>query len=235
MAPESALVGTAWLSGLLQGWALWIVAVLLLPASGRFAERGVLRVLDLTLFNAILLVLVAEGALSVMRDVAPSPLLWDDSSAAATIEQHRGADGTDFLRYNSRGYPDEEFWTAGPNDYVAAVVTDSFGVGSVPYRYNVATVAERLLQERLRDRYDRVAVNNYGIITINMPEYLHLLGTEVIPSDPDQIVLGPERSRDRFRMQRWLVTQTTLRLVRIGTGVESFERRWALGVETGAA
>jgi SGNH hydrolase-like domain, acetyltransferase AlgX len=246
MGRESALAGTLWLSGLLSGWALWILLVLLLPASARLADHGVVRALDLALFNGIVLLLVAEGALSVIRDVAPSPLLWDDSSAAATIEQQRGGDATDFQRYNSRGYPDEEFWTAGPNDYVVALVTDSFGVGSVPYRYNFATVAERLLQERLRDRYERVAVDNYGIITIGMPEYLHLLGTEVLPSDPDQVVLGifvgndidgvrPQRSRDRLRMQRWLVAQTLLRMFRIGTGVESFERRWAVGVETGAA
>ena len=243
---DSHVAGAMCLSGALLGWAAWIVAVALLPALSGLGGRGAVRALDLALFNLILLLLLAEGGLSVMRRVAPSPLLWDDSSAAAMVEQLRGGDGTDFLRYNSRGYPDEEFLEAAPKHYVVAVVADSFGVGSVPWRYNFATVAERLLQEHLRGRYERVAVNNYGIIVINMPEYLHLLSTEVLPSDPDQVVLcifvgndigglREERAHDRFRLQNWLVVQTARRLARVGAGVESFGRRWAVGVETGAA
>ena len=241
MAADSTAAGAACLSGLLLALTLWMVAVAFLdPGMG---GGGALRWLDLALFNVIALVLLSEAVLFAMSRIAPSPLLWNDSSAAAKVEQLRGGDGTEFLRYNSRGYPDEEFQDRGPNDYVVAVVTDSFGVGSVPWRYNFATVAERLLAERLGPRYDRIAVNNYGIIIINMPEYLYLLGAEVLPADPDQVVLcifvgndivgvPPKRSADPFRLQHWLVVQTTRRLARVVSGVES--TRWAVGVDSAA-
>jgi hypothetical protein len=233
---------TLWSCALI-GWAIWIAVVLAIPSLAAMASRGPLHLIEITLFNLIILLLLSELSITGVQRFLPSPVLWDDSSAATMVDNLRGLDDAEFMRFNSRGFPDKEFFEVGPHDYTVAVVTDSFGVGSVPYQYNFATVAERRLQESLGSRYKRVAVDNYGIIIINMPEYLHLLSTEVLPANPDQIVLAvfvgndigglrPDRARDRSRLQNWLVVQTVGRLRAALSGVEYLDLRWKRDVET---
>ncbi len=71
------------------------------------------------------------------------------------------------------------------------MLADSFGVGGgvVPFDYNFATVAERRLQRALGGRFDRVAVHNFGVAGVGLPEYYYLTLTEVLPTRPELVAV----------------------------------------------
>ena len=215
---------------LLAGLAAWWLGA---SAARRPAPRW-LRTLDLLALNAVLALGLSELALRVVQRVAPSRLLWDDSSAALSVVNQRRCEPGLWFRYrcNSLGYPDEEFFAAGPDDYSVALLADSFGVGSVPWSHHFATLAEQDLRERLRGRYTRVAIDNRSVIGIDLPGYRYLLEHEVLEQPYRQVVLclfiGNDmnrpleqgRWRRLARIQGWLPIEVTRRLWLTLRGVE---------------
>src|SRR4029453_16101750 len=135
---------------------------------------------------------------------------------------------------NSAGYPDEEFFEPQHDDYAVALLADSFGVGSVPWSYHFATLAERDLRERLAGRYKRVAIDDRGIVAIDLPEYRAVFDAEVAGHAYRQVVLclfvGNDFGRGQppagggwrslVRLQGWLAPEVARRLWLVARGVE---------------
>jgi hypothetical protein len=153
--------------------------------------------------------------------------------ARSVVDRRRCEPGLWFrYRCNSRGYPDEEFFTPGPADYSVALIADSFGVGSVPWSHHFATLAEARLREQLSGRYDRVAIDNHAVIGIDLPGYRYLFEHEVRGQAYRQVVLcffvgndmtppiEEERWRRLARLQGWLPFEVTRRLWLTSRGVE---------------
>lgn len=193
-----------------------------------------LRGLDVLVLNVILAVALGEVALRVAQRVAPSSLLWDDSSVARGIIDRRRCEPGLWFRYrcNSRGYPDEEFIAPGPSDYSVALLADSFGVGSVPWGHLFATLAERELRERLSGRYTRVVIDNHSVIGIDLLGYRYLYEHEIQGRGYRRVVLcffvGNDlerpsevgRWRRLVRIQGWLPVELARRLWLTSRGVE---------------
>ncbi len=221
-------------SALLAGQALF-------GSSLRRSPRW-LATLDLILLNAVLALALGEAGLRLLQRLAPSQLLWDESSVASTLVDRRHcAPGLWFpYRCNSRGYPDEEFVTPGPRDHAVALLADSFGVGSVPWDHLFATLAERELRERLGAKYERVAIDNHAVIGIDLRGYRHLFEREIREHAYRQVALclfvgnDLERFTDEgpwrrlVRIQGWLPIEVTRRLWLTLRGVER-ERSPAAG------
>jgi hypothetical protein len=210
---------TVWWAG---GWAT------------RHGTRRWLRALDVLALNVILALLIGEAALRVFQHVAPSRLLWDDSSVARSVVDRRRCEPGLWFRYrcNSLGYPDEEFFAPGPEDYSVALIADSFGVGSVPWSHHFATLAEAGLREQLSGRYARVAIDNRSVIGIDLPGYRYIFEHEVRGQAYRQVVLclfvGNDMTRPieegrwqrLARLQGWLPIEVTRRLWLTSRGVE---------------
>jgi len=195
---------------LLAGLALWALAVLGFPRTFGKAPKSLPGFLDLAIWNLLVVTLLIEGILTFWARYSHSPFFWNTGAIEANIQRFRP--GPDYRFYdftfNSAGYHDQEFFRGEEGDLVVAVLADSFGVGIVPYDYNFVTVAERHLQEALKGSHQRVAVHNFGISSIGVPEYLYLLDTEVMDTNPALVVLvafvgndigGDQPSEDRPR------------------------------------
>ena len=169
-------------SAMLLGVVLWTSLFLGWPASLSYRPRGFLKLMDLVVTNIIVVALASEIVLHLVAQYSTSPLFWDEASMRSNLESWRRKPGELFFnfRLNSQGYHDEEFFRGDDSSPVVGLLADSFGLGVVPFDYNFATIAERLLQEKLKSRYQRVAVHNFGIPGIGMGEYAHLLNTEVL-------------------------------------------------------
>ncbi len=218
LASLEMLRGFLWLTLGTGCLAAWLLVLLLTPPAGaRWGARHV-RWLDWLLFNLCLLGLALEGGLILWAPHARSPLFWDDASVESSLRSFRRPAQEPYFntRLNSGGYHDEEFFAARSNDVVVALLADSFGFGVVPYAYNFATVAEKRLQaaDRLAER--RVAIHNFGVPSIGMREYYHLLTCEVPQYRPQCVVLclfvGNDiggfrdvrgQSRDRRDLAQW--------------------------------
>lgn len=210
-------------------WVWYILSVR--PRAAREATPNPwLRRLDIALANVLVFLLIGEGTLWVVGRLRPSPLFWIKPSTIERLNGVRFEPGKSYFgfRLNSRGYHDHEFFTAGPSDFVVALLADSFGTGIVPYEYNFATIAEKALREDL-DGYDRVAIHNFGVPDIGMEEYAYLLQTEVLQTKPSLVALcvfvGNDIA-DRFDLdetleltrcvlQNWLLWRVPKRLWRL--------------------
>ena len=181
-------IRSAFRSGLLIAASGWLVAAL--PAGGAGRRRRV-RLVGIVAVNVVAALVALEAVALVFTRARPTRLLWNEQSARSAIQANRFRPGTRYLGFaaNSGGYYDDEFFRAGAGDFAVAVVADSFGVGIVPHRHNFTTVAERRLAERLRVP-GRVAVHNFGVSSIGLPEYAWLLENEVPATAPTRIVVG---------------------------------------------
>jgi hypothetical protein len=191
----AAFGAAAWLGTVL------LLAVLLLAWPDLLAapSRRWSRTLDLAAFNALVVVLALEAALGILPHLSRSPLLQFDPILGAADERHVDETLRRFrLRphvqlldgaANSRGYLDDEMFVAEPDDFVAAVIADSFGVGVVSPRFNFVAELERRLQRALASRYRRVAAHNFGVTGAGFPEYRRVLLTEALPTRPSVVVL----------------------------------------------
>jgi hypothetical protein len=171
--------------------ALWAFLVAGFPGVFLHAQRGVPHVADVVLANLIVTLLLLEGGLNIWASYSHSPLFWDVASIESTLKTYRQKPHYHYFDFvfNSQGYHDKEFFVRGENDFTAALLADSFGMGVVPYDFNFVTVAERDLQERLSGRYQRVAIHNFGIPCIGMQEYAHLIKTEVLKWRPNLVLV----------------------------------------------
>ncbi len=179
-------------TALLAGLGLWAVLLLVCPDWFSRPLAGVWGLADVVMFNLVVTFVVLEAAITIWAKNSTSPLFLDLGAARDNIERYRREPHTPYFNFshNSRGYYDEEFFRAEEGDLVVALIADSFGVGVVPYDFNFATVAERRLEEALGDRYQRVAIHNFGIPSIGIPEYAHLLENEVAQTNPRRVLLA---------------------------------------------
>ncbi len=206
---------------------LWALVVLSSPVVSLVRLSSLWRALDVLFLNVIVTLLLVEGVVTISARYAMADLPGDATSIEANVEMLRQKPSRRFFNanLNSRGYNDTEFFQATDNDFVIALLADSFGLGVVPYAYNFATVAERHLQDALTGRYERVAVHNFGVPGINMPEYAFILHTEALGTNPRRIVLcvfvgndivGLEpKKRRRYIIQNWRLWMLGSRLLAI--------------------
>lgn len=184
---DKTTLGSVFWSTLIAFFALWTLFSLLAPERF-FSPRR--RLFDVLAWNLLLTLVLAESAVSLWAWRHPSPFLWDEDSVVASLEARRLVPGRFFLgtRANSGGYHDEEFHPPrDASEIVVAVLADSFGLGVVPHAYHFTTVAEQRLSERLDGR--PVALDNFGVAGIGMPEYAWLLEHEVPAVSPQRVLL----------------------------------------------
>ncbi|MFQ5349559.1 MAG: hypothetical protein ACE5EG_03845, partial [Thermoanaerobaculia bacterium] len=188
---QQFVVRSAFRSALLLATSVWVGLLTRAPGNTANTPRRPSAWFGVVLVNVFLALVALESVALLFSRFYPTRLLWDESSARATIEANRLEPGSRYLGFpaNSGGYYDEEFHRAGPDDLVVALLADSFGLGIVPHKHNLATVAERHLA-RHAPVLGRVAVHNFGVASIGLPEYVWLLENEVPATAPTRIVLG---------------------------------------------
>lgn len=176
-------------SSLLTGVSVWLL-VLMLGSPRRW--RRWTWPLDVVALNLIFAFIAAELVLTFYARLSPTPLLWDEGSVVSLIEANRLPQSMRpfGFRPNSGGFHDEEFFAADDDDFVVALLSDSFGLGVVPYRYNFATIAEQQLRRDLAAPGRRVAVHNFGIASLDLTGYAWLLQHEVPDTNPTLVVLA---------------------------------------------
>ncbi len=167
---------------------LSIVVFSLLP---QIRQSSFWKMGDLLLINLILTAVFCEIILVQYAKHSYSPFLWDPSSVESTLRIYRQPPGHSHYGFylNSQGYYDSEFFPSSTSDYVITLLGDSFAYGIVPYKFNFVTVAEKKLQENRPKNFSRVAIHNFGIPAIGMPEYVYLLEKEVLAYSPNLVVL----------------------------------------------
>lgn len=126
--------------------------------------------------------------------------------------------------FNSQGYYDKEFRPAQPGDCVVAWIADSFGVGVVPYPWNVATVAEDRLREAWQGTCNNTEVLNFSVPQMGMKGYVQVAEHEAAPYKPDftvlcvytcnDITVSDSTIRNHGYLQNWRLTQFFLRQFR---------------------
>ena len=171
--------------------------------------------------NLFIFLFLGEGLLIVFNEIKPSMLLYSRSTDILTrMDALRWGPGALYFnfRMNSKGYHDEEFFTATSSDLVIGLLADSLGLGVVPYEYNFVTIAERELQQQFANSYDRIAIHNFGVPAVAMNEYAFLLESEVLPTRPSFVVLClfmgndiiesqgfGELTESRYYLQNWFL------------------------------
>lgn len=176
-------------------WGTWTVAAaaftvlmaLRFVLVRRIPPRA-LRAADLAAFYLCVLWAGGEVTLRTAAWIQPSVLLTHpDEGAIMNLEAMKRPPG--HLRYgfpvNSRSFYDHEPADdrEGP---LVVTVGDSFSQGVVPHYYHYTTVAERALERELPG----VEVYNVGVAGIDLREYYHLLLADVLPLDPDLVVIS---------------------------------------------
>jgi hypothetical protein len=174
---------------------------------------------DLALGNALLLLVLSETLLAVWGGLRPSPLVFHES-VASSLDAHRLPGHQPFHRgrLNRGGFADDEFFRTEGEDVVIAVIGDSFGLGIVPIPQNYVSVAERALRATRAERPGRLALHNFGVPAVGLPEYAQLLRTEVEAWIPSIVVVSVFVGNDihqglsftrprarRYRFQQWLI------------------------------
>lgn len=174
----------------LFGLSVWTLLLVLAP--GWLGRHPLVRGCDVILLNLVLILLAAEIVVTLAARFLPSRVLWDEDSIVSLIEANRLPPGTPLFGFpaNSAGYHDRDFFPARADDVVVALLSDSFGLGVVPYRYNFATVAEQGLNRELAAPGRRVAVHNFGIGSLDMTGYAWLLEHEVPAVKPTLVLLA---------------------------------------------
>jgi hypothetical protein len=219
--------GSAFGDALVLALAAWCA----LRARGGSGPRGwppALRLAALAAANLALTLVAAELALAAVARLRPHPLLAWGSDPLRRMQALRLPAGEPYFGFptNRGGYHDEEFSPGGSGAFVAAVLADSFGVGIVPWHSNFVTVAEEILRRELETRFERVSLHNFGIPGVGMYEYAWLLDAEVLPLEPDLVVLavfagndvhldlpvGVVPPRERRSLLRWLAFGVPRRL-----------------------
>jgi hypothetical protein len=200
---------------LLASFGLWALLVVGWSTAFSRPPKRTVYIFDVGLTNLLLILLLLELVLAVWARNSTSPLFWDVGSMKSTLDKYRLKPHQKFFdfAFNSRGYHDTEFFIAEEGDFVVGLLSDSFGVGVVPYRHNFATILENKLRVALRKKYNRVAVHNFSIPCIEMPEYAYLMRTEVQTTNPSQVILCAfigndirglaRRKKRRYCFQNW--------------------------------
>ncbi|MCA8943961.1 MAG: hypothetical protein KDB80_15460, partial [Planctomycetes bacterium] len=141
---------------------------------------------ELVAFNVCLLIVLAELGLEIVASLSGSPVFATEAASVRDrIESYRPEPGT--LRFgfpvNSMGHYDTEFLPrADRNRVTVAMIGDSFSAGIVPHSHHFSTVCEEV--------DPRVEVYNFGVPAIAPQHYAYLLAHEVLPLEPDAVIVG---------------------------------------------
>lgn len=183
--------GSCFTSLLLLGLTGWTATAILAPEALFGRGHAPRRAFDTLLCIVVTALLVAELGLLAYERLATSPFALEELGARRRIGAFRLPAGHRVreMRANEGGYNDEEFFEASDDDLVVALVGNSFAVGVVPYELNFATIAEQRLVEVLGAREGRVAIHNFGVSSIGMPEYAWLIREEVLATRPSLVVV----------------------------------------------
>ena len=124
----------------------------------------------------------AEVSLRIFNTFVPTFIFYDDS-----YERYRGRSGESDWGFplNSLGFKDTEWGDALDDVYRIAGIGDSFAYGVVPY--------EQVYYTRLEDKLNethRTEVMNFGIAGIGPADYRDLFMREVLPLEPDMVVVS---------------------------------------------
>ena len=142
------------------------------------------RAADVVCFSGCAALLLAEAGLRELAVRRPNPLLVRGAMEPSDIlESNRCEPGELNLGFpcNARGHYDEPFARKLPGECRIATIGDSFSLGVVPHAYHYTTVCERALGCK---------VDNFGFPFLGLREYDHLLVEEVLPLDPDLVVIA---------------------------------------------
>ncbi len=159
----------------------------------------------------------------------PTPLVapravdtWLEAMRRPPHEPYQGE------RLNSGGFADTEFFVAEEDDFVGVVLSDSFGMAMVPPSFNFVTVAEEYLRSKWPSRSGRIALHNFGVSGIGLPEYIRLYEEEASATNPSLVVLciflgndiheggtfGSTRA-ERYNLIDWLSANALRRAIRL--------------------
>ena len=206
----------------------WTAAAILRPARLFAAPSGAAAWLDLAVTNLLSVLLLGEALVRGFALLHPSPFLWNESSVQAQLDANRLPPGQPFRGgpVNAGGFPDDEFFAAERGDFVVAVLADSFGVATPSRRHHFTSILEETLSSRLGAPGRRVAVHNFSVATIGMPEYAWLLEHEVLRTRPSLVLLCifvgndirsfTEKRTPPAYFQQWTLYEVARRAVRVG-------------------
>ncbi len=188
--------------------------------------RGALRALDLLAMNGLVLLLTSELLIAGWSRIDPSPLFFE-TTVEDWLESRRPVPHSDWFgaRLSSRGYPDDEFFVAGAEDWVGVVLADSFGMGVVPRPMTYVSLAEATLVQRFGTRFRKLALHNFSVPSIGLAEYAVLYEREARKTRPSLVILsvfvgndihegnrfGGRGARERLILQEWAVASTLRR------------------------
>jgi len=188
----------------------------------RLAERG--------LSNLALIVVALELGLRLYSLALPSPWTVEaDGTPERLVDAYRLTPETPGpYRVNGRGFHDTEFDTYKPAARIRiAALSDSFGVGVVPYEQNVFTVLENELRNAIPGR--TVEVYNFSVANASPSTYLALLAGEVQRYSPDLVLVMLFAGND-FEFRRATLLDVNLLYVnRVGRRLWVWLQGWAAG------
>lgn len=174
---------------LLAMWGLWLLWLRLREGATRRRPR--LNRLEKGLAGVLITIVLVEFACT-----AYDYRFFTTAFLTNTRSQQEFANFRELLRneffgypFNANGYYDKEFYVAGEGDCVVAFVADSFGLGVVPYPFNVTTVAEEKLQQEWAGHCNRTDIFNFGVPKMAMKGYVQVLTHETPVYTPDLTVL----------------------------------------------
>ncbi len=174
---------------LLAVWGLWMVG--LVCWERRLVRRPRLFRLERLAGVMLTAIILVEFALTSYDYWRFSTAFLYNTRAQEIFANFRETLRHDFFGYpfNSDGYYDKEFYVSGEDDCVVAWIADSFGMGIVPYPWNVTTVAEERLQDAWGDQCTRTDVFNFGVPKMGMKGYVQVATFETPEYKPDLTVL----------------------------------------------
>ena len=156
-----------------------------------------LRALGQGLVIILICAVSAEVSLRIFNTFVPTFIFYDDS-----YERYRGRSGESDWGFplNSLGFKDTEWGDALDDVYRIAGIGDSFAYGVVPY--------EQVYYTRLEDKLNethRTEVMNFGIAGIGPADYRDLFMREVLPLEPDMVVVSVYLGNDldEARVREW--------------------------------
>ncbi|MBX3465393.1 MAG: SGNH/GDSL hydrolase family protein [Planctomycetes bacterium] len=225
LAPDEAAEAVLG-AGLVAALAVGVCLQRLAGPGVRAALDGsrAVRALDLALWNAALVVLCLEGALTLASRAVKSPLLTaPNAKSAERVRDYRFAPYAPYLggKTNAWGFNDTDWVTPKPEGTFRIVALgDSFHFGVVPYAQNFLTLLEADLTARVGVP---VEVCNLGISGTSPIDYLFVLNDEGRLLEPDLVLtglfvgndIGVVRTGSRLRPSNWLTFAVFKRISRI--------------------
>jgi hypothetical protein len=176
-------------------WSAVVAAVVwLLPPVRRPPRR-----FSLVAFAIALTLLLGELSLRALAAIVPGPLLCvQGAGSEQRMRAHAFAVEAEHFGFpiNAHGCYDEPFAPPSPErGRVIAAIGDSFHASFVPHEFHYTTVAERELGD--------AAVWNVGWAALGPAEYHVLLERDVLPLDPDAVVVSLFLGNDLAESPPW--------------------------------